>query len=71
MNSKHVKGSFNEIKGKVKEEVGHATGNNKLAGEGVVDRVKGKVQNAFGDVKDAVKSGVDKVLDRKDGRRSA
>ena len=71
MKSKHVKGTFNEVKGEVKEDLGHAAGNDKLAGEGVVDRAKGKVQNAFGDIKDAVKSGVDKVLNRDDSRRSA
>ena len=67
MNSKHVKGSFNQVKGKIKEEVGHATGDNKMAREGVMDRVKGKIQNGLGDLKDSVKRGVDKVLgnDRK------
>jgi len=67
MNSKHVKGSFNQAKGKIKEEVGHATGDNKMAREGVMDRVKGKIQNGLGDLKDSVKRGVDKVLgnDRK------
>lgn len=62
MNNKHVKGAFNEVKGKIKEEVGHATGNNKMEGEGVIDRVKGKVQQGLGDLKDTVKRGVDKVL---------
>lgn len=62
MNNEHVKSKVNEVKGRIKEEVGHAVGDNKLAGEGVIDRVKGKIQEGFGDVKDAVKSTVDKVL---------
>ena len=62
MNNNHVKGTWNETKGRIKEEIGHDTGDNKLEGEGVVDRVKGKIETAFGDVKDAVKKGVDKVL---------
>lgn len=66
MNEKHVKGGVNEVKGRVKEEIGHATGNDSLAGEGILDRVKGKVQTAVGDLKDTVKEGIDKVLgDRK------
>lgn len=70
MNKNHVKGSWNEVKGRVKEEVGHATGDDKLAGEGVVDRVKGKIENALGDVKDAVKRGVDKMLHSDEKRAS-
>ena len=62
MNNNHTKGTWNEVKGRVKEEVGHATGDDKMAGEGVIDRVKGKIENAVGDVKDAVKKGIDKVL---------
>lgn len=62
MNNEHVKGGINDVKGKVKEEIGHATGNNKLEGEGVIDRVKGKVQKTVGNVKDTVKRGVDTAL---------
>ena len=62
MNNDHAKSKVNEVKGRIKEEVGHAVGDNKLAGEGVLDRVKGKIQEGLGDVKDAVKSTVDKVL---------
>lgn len=71
MNTKHVKGSFNETKGKIKENVGHAIGDDKLASEGVVDRVKGTFQKGLGDVKDAVKKGVDTVLEKINDRRSA
>lgn len=71
MNTKHVKGTYNEVKGRIKEEVGHATGNSKLESEGVVDRVKGSLQKGFGDVKDAVKKGVDTVLEKISDRRSA
>lgn len=69
MNKNHAKGTWNETKGKIKEEVGHATGNNRMASEGVGDQVKGKIQRGFGDVKDKVKEVVDKVLD-KDRKRS-
>ncbi len=46
MNKSHVKGTWNDAKGRVKEEVGHASGNDRLAGEGVMDRIKGNVQKA-------------------------
>lgn len=65
MNNQHVKGAWNEAKGKVKEEVGHATGNSRMEGEGIVDQVKGKIGQKLGDVKDAVKRGVDSMLDKK------
>lgn len=62
MNNEHVKGTINQAKGRAKEEVGHLTGNNSMAGEGVIDRVKGKIQQVGGDLKDAIKKGVDSVL---------
>lgn len=65
MNNSHVSSKVNEIKGKVKEEVGHLTGDNSLAAEGVTDRVKGKVQEKIADAKDKIKTVVDKALDRK------
>jgi len=67
MNKSHVKGTWNDAKGRVKEEVGHASGNDRLAGEGVMDRIKGNVQKGFGDAKDAIKEGVDKLLDKRKG----
>lgn len=63
MNNQHVKSKVNEVKGKVKQNVGHATGNERLESEGVFDQVKGKVQKGFGDLKDKIKEKVDSVLD--------
>jgi uncharacterized protein YjbJ (UPF0337 family) len=65
MNSSQIKGSWNDTKGKIKEEIGNATGDSSLEGEGLVDRVKGKIEKGFGEVKDTVKAGVDKVLDQR------
>ena len=64
MNDQHVKGTVNEVKGQIKENVGHLTGNEHIEHEGMIDRVKGKVQNAVGDLKDAVKDGIDRVLEK-------
>ncbi len=46
---------IDKAKGKIKQAVGNATGNDQLAGEGVIDEAKGKVKGAFEDVKQAVK----------------
>ncbi len=62
MNNQHAKSTLHETKGKIKEEVGHLTGNTRTESEGVGEQIKAKVERAYGDVKDAVKKGVDKVL---------
>lgn len=64
MNSKHVKGTVREIKGKVKQNVGHATGDSQMEKEGVVDRIKGRIEKGVGEIKDKVKEGIDAVLDK-------
>ena len=65
MNNHHVKGAVDQAKGRVKEEVGHLTGNEKQESEGVFDRVKGRIEEGLGDVKDAVKKGIDSLLNQK------
>ncbi|MFW2852531.1 CsbD family protein [Sphingomonas sp. TX0543] len=46
-----VKGTANEIAGKVKEEIGKATGDRELEAKGAAQNVKGHAQKAVGDVK--------------------
>ena len=53
MNDDQVSGKADQLKGKVKQGVGEAVGNDRLANEGVADQVKGNVKEAWGDVKDA------------------
>ena len=50
-----VVGSAKVVKGKIKETVGKAVGDAKLASEGKAEKIEGKVQNAIGGVKDAIK----------------
>jgi uncharacterized protein YjbJ (UPF0337 family) len=45
-----VKGTFHEVKGKVKEKIGHATNNPNLEDEGTAEKVAGKVQKKVGQV---------------------
>ncbi len=49
-----IKGNYNEAAGNVKQGVGEAVGNEKLANEGAADQVKGKMQEAWGSVKEGV-----------------
>jgi uncharacterized protein YjbJ (UPF0337 family) len=45
-----VEGAAHEVKGAVKEKVGHATNNPNLEDEGTAEKVGGKVQKKVGDV---------------------
>ncbi len=46
---------IDKAKGKIKQAVGDATGDQNLKGEGVIDEAKGKVKGAFEEVKQAAK----------------
>ena len=48
-----LKGKFNEVAGKVKQSIGEATHNDKLANEGTAQQVKGNAEQAWGSVKSA------------------
>jgi uncharacterized protein YjbJ (UPF0337 family) len=50
-----IRGSAEQVKGKVKEVVGKATGDSKLESEGKAGQFKGKVQNAVGGLKDTLR----------------
>lgn len=56
-----VKGVANEAIGKAKQDLGEATGSDRLQGEGVIQEVKGKGQKAVGDAKKATKEAVNKT----------
>jgi len=45
-----AEGKFHEVKGKVKETVGHAIGNPDLEDEGKAENVGGKVQKKIGQI---------------------
>ncbi|MDT0142636.1 CsbD family protein [Microbacterium sp. PRC9] len=48
-----IKHNAEDMKGKVKEKVGDATGNEKLQAEGVADQASAKMKKAGDDIKDA------------------
>jgi uncharacterized protein YjbJ (UPF0337 family) len=45
-----AKGTFHEVKGKVKEKVGRATNDPVLEAEGQIERTRGKIQKKIGQV---------------------
>ena len=49
-------GTFNKVKGAIKQNVGKAVSDRSLELEGAGDRLKGKAQVAVGKIKDAAKS---------------
>ncbi len=46
-----AKGKYDEVAGKVKQTVGEAVNNDKLANEGTAQQVKGHAEQAWGSVK--------------------
>jgi uncharacterized protein YjbJ (UPF0337 family) len=54
MNKDQMKGNLENLKGKVKEAFGSATGDKRAEGEGMLDRAKGAAQEKVGDAKEAL-----------------
>jgi uncharacterized protein YjbJ (UPF0337 family) len=48
MNRDELNGKVDKFKGRVKEEVGHATNDERLHDEGVADQAAGTVEEGFG-----------------------
>ena len=55
MNEDTAKGTLEKLTGKVKETVGHITGNAELEAEGKLEQAKGAAQTTLGHAKDAGK----------------
>jgi len=49
-----AQGTVHEVKGAIKEKVGHAVGNPRLEEEGANEKVAGKVQKKIGDVEKVI-----------------
>ena len=49
-----IKGTAHELKGAIKEKIGHATNNPDLEAEGTAEKVVGKVQKKVADVEKVV-----------------
>lgn len=59
------KGQAKEVKGKVKEAVGRATGNDRMKASGRADVSEGKVQSALGDAGQKVKKITKKIVGKR------
>jgi uncharacterized protein YjbJ (UPF0337 family) len=55
MDKDRIEGKMDDIKGRVKRQVGEWTGDEKAQVEGTMDQAKGKVQNAWGKMKDVAR----------------
>lgn len=64
MDKKNLEGELDNLKGRVKETVGVATGDRELEGEGKLDQLKGKVKEVAGNIREGIKEKLDK-LDKK------
>jgi uncharacterized protein YjbJ (UPF0337 family) len=53
MNTDKAEGKFDQVAGKVKQRVGEAIGNQKLANAGAAEQVKGAAKETWGHAKDA------------------
>jgi uncharacterized protein YjbJ (UPF0337 family) len=54
MNKDQMKGKLDNLKGRVKEALGAASGDKSTQAEGFGERVKGAVQKKVGDIKEAI-----------------
>ncbi len=61
MDKDRVEGKVEDIKGRVKRQVGEWTGDEKAQSEGAAQQVKGKIQNAWGKAKDAGREVLDQA----------
>ena len=59
MDQDRIEGSAQQIKGKIKEVAGKATGDAKLETEGQGEQLAGKIQNTVGGIKDALREADD------------
>jgi uncharacterized protein YjbJ (UPF0337 family) len=52
MNTEKVEGKFDQVAGKVKQGIGEAVGNQKLANAGAAEQIKGAAKETWGNAKD-------------------
>jgi uncharacterized protein YjbJ (UPF0337 family) len=55
MHKDEIKGAAKDARGSMKEGLGKAMGDDKMAAEGAAERLEGKVQKGVGSLKDAAR----------------
>lgn len=61
MNKQEIKGSWNEMKGKLKQKYGELTDDDLTYAEGKEDELYGRLQQKLGKTKDEVKKEIDNL----------
>ncbi len=69
MDKKNLEGGLENVKGRVKETAGVATGNRKLEGEGKLDELKGNIKDKAGDLRQGIKNKLDDLDRPKDEKK--
>ncbi|MBK7754600.1 MAG: CsbD family protein [Flavobacteriales bacterium] len=67
MNDK-IKGNWNELKGKLKQEYANLTDNDLLYVEGKEDELHGRLQKGLGKTKDEVNSILERLTSKEDAK---
>ena len=68
-NQDQVEGKWDQATGKIKEEIGDATDNEKMEYEGKADQAKGQVKEGVGDVSEKIDDVADDVAEKTDWNR--
>jgi uncharacterized protein YjbJ (UPF0337 family) len=63
MDKDKIKGTIDDVKGRVKRQTGEWTGDENLQSEGAMDQAKGKVEKTWGNVKDGARELKEDVKD--------
>jgi uncharacterized protein YjbJ (UPF0337 family) len=63
MNDLNLKGSWNQLKGKLKQEYSHLTDNDLAYTEGKEDELLGRLQDKLGKTKDDIKSMFNRMIE--------
>jgi uncharacterized protein YjbJ (UPF0337 family) len=61
MNKLQIKGSWNELKGKLKQQYGNLTDDDLVFSEGKEDELLGRLQKKLGQSKDEVRQMIEKL----------
>ena len=63
LNDDELRGKADQVKGRVKDAVGRATGDERLRDEGAADEAAGKVQEGFGKARRKVGEAIEDIGD--------
>jgi len=69
MNKDQVSGKFDQATGKVKEKIGEAAGNQRLANKGLADQIRGAAKETWGNAKDVAHQNAEE--NRREAERDA